>query len=116
MRKLLMMGIVALIFCAPTILLAQAPPTPAPAVMTPELWRADLHSLATEMARVHKNMFHSVTREEFDRAVRRVDEQIPSLTRNQILVEFSRLVAMVGDGHTSIALFTDPKLNFHAFP
>ncbi len=106
----------ALIFCAPMNLCAQDHASPTAVVMTAEKWREDLHFLSSEMRRVHKNMFHAVTPEQFNEQVRRVDERIPSLTRNQILVEFSRLVAMVGDGHTSIALFTDPKLNFHAFP
>ena len=84
--------------------------------MTPDKWREDLRYLATEMPKVHKNLFHAMTREQFDTAVRRLDERIPSLSRNQILVEFARIVAMVRDGHTFMPLFTDPKADFHAFP
>jgi len=116
MQKALIVLVGALILCAPISALAQDHVAPTPAVMTPEKWREDLRYLAIEMPRVHKNLFHSITSEQFNEAVRRLDERIPSLTRNQILVEFSRLVAMVGDGHTSIALFLDPRLNFHAFP
>ncbi len=84
--------------------------------MTAEKWREDLRYLAAEMPKVHKNLFHIMTREQFDTAVRRLDERIPSLSRNQMLVEFARIVAMVGDGHTFMPLFTDPKADFHAFP
>lgn len=84
--------------------------------MTPEKWREDLRYLAAEMPKVHKNLFHSMTPEQFNTAVRRLDERMPSLSRNQILVEFSRIVAMVNDGHTFFNLFTDPKADFHAFP
>ncbi|HSS22557.1 MAG TPA: tetratricopeptide repeat protein [Pyrinomonadaceae bacterium] len=112
-KAIIILGL--LIFSAPGAF-AQEQLAPVPVEMTVEKWREDLRYLAAEMPRVHKNMFHSVTQEEFNAAVTRLDERLPSLPRNQILVEFARLVAMVGDGHTSIQLFTDPKLNFHAFP
>ena len=79
-------------------------------------WRADLHYLSEEMPRQHKNLFHTMTREEFDAAVNRLDERIPSLTRNQILVELARIVAMVGDGHTSLFPFYNPTLGVHRYP
>jgi hypothetical protein len=79
-------------------------------------WRVDLHYLSVEMPKRHKNLFHSVTREQFDSAVSRLNERIPSLTRNQILVELARIVAMVGDGHTSLFPFLNPRLACIAIP
>ena len=79
-------------------------------------WRADLHFLSVEMPKRHKNLFHSMTREQFDAAVSRLDERIPSLPRNQILVELARIVAMVGDGHTSLSPFYNPTLGLHRYP
>ncbi|HKQ99591.1 MAG TPA: hypothetical protein VJT09_02895, partial [Pyrinomonadaceae bacterium] len=82
-----------------------------------EKWREDLRYLAEEMPRRHRNLFHAVTREQFDTAVKNLNERIPSLTRNQIIVEFTRIVAMVEDGHTSVAgLMTDPKIGFRSYP
>jgi hypothetical protein len=37
-------------------------------------WRADLHYSSVEMRKRHKNLFHSMTREQFDAAVGRLDE------------------------------------------
>ncbi len=79
-------------------------------------WRVDLHYLSVEMPTRHKNLFHSVTREQFDSAVSRLNERIPSLTRNQILVELARIVGMVGDGHTSLFPFLNPTLGLHRYP
>jgi hypothetical protein len=79
-------------------------------------WRDDLHYLSVEMPKRHKNLFHSMTREQFDAAVSRLNERIPSLTRNQILVELARIVAMVGDGHTSLFPFLNPTLSLHRYP
>jgi tetratricopeptide (TPR) repeat protein len=82
-----------------------------------EKWREDLRHLAAEMPKRHRNLFHSMTREQFETAVKSLNERIPTLTRNQILVEFTRLVAMVKDGHTSIAgLMSDPKIGFRSYP
>jgi hypothetical protein len=79
-------------------------------------WRVDLHYLSVEMPKRHKNLFHSMTREQFDAEVSRLNEHIPSLTRNQILVELARIVAMVGDGHTSLFPFINPTLGLHRYP
>ena len=79
-------------------------------------WREDLRTMAEEMPRHHRNLFHTMTREEFESAVRRLDERIPSLARHQIIVAMARIVAMVGDGHTNIAPTRDSKIGFRAYP
>jgi hypothetical protein len=81
-----------------------------------ERWREDLRFMAEEMPKRHKNLFHTMTREQFEAAVKRLDERIPSLARHQIIVEMARIVAMVGDGHTNIAPTRDPKIGFHSLP
>ena len=89
------------------------PPVSADSV---QKWRADLQYLSVEMPKRHKNLFHRMTREQFDAAVHRLDERIPSLTRSQILVELARIVATVGDGHTSLFPFYNPTLGLHRYP
>lgn len=83
-------------------------------------WREDLRFMAGEMQKKHKNLFHTVTREQFDSAVKKLDERIPNLARHQIIVEIARIVAMVGDGHTVIpfsAMHGLPsKTNFRQYP
>ena len=66
--------------------------------LTPEQWREDLRFFAANMPKMHKNLFHSMTREQFDSAVKRLDERIPTMADHEILVELMRIVAMVGDG------------------
>jgi tetratricopeptide (TPR) repeat protein len=79
-------------------------------------WREDLRFLADEMPKRHKNLFHTMTREQFEGSVRKLDERIPALARHQIIVEMARIVAMVGDGHTNIAPTRDPKIGFRTYP
>jgi hypothetical protein len=79
-------------------------------------WREDVRWMAEEMPKRHKNLFHAITRGQFESAVRKLDERVPSLARHQILVEMARIAAMIGDGHTNIAPTRDPKIGFRAYP
>lgn len=81
-----------------------------------EKWRADLRYMADQMPKVHNNLFHSMTREQFDAAVKKLDERIPTLARHQIIVEMARITAMVNDGHSNVYPTRDPKIGFHQFP
>jgi peptidase S41-like protein len=89
------------------------------ATVTPEearQWREDLHFAAAEMEKMHKNLFHSLTREQFASMVSALDAKIPTLARHQIIVEMAKIVAAVGDGHTNIAPTRDPKIGFRTLP
>jgi tetratricopeptide (TPR) repeat protein len=92
-----------------------APPTPlSPAQAA--AWREDLRYMAAEMAKRHKNLYHSVSKERFEGAVAALDARIPSLARHQVIVEMARIAALVGDGHTNIAPTRDPKIGFRSLP
>jgi len=56
-----------------------------------------------------------MTREQFEAAVNALDERIPALSRNQIIVEIMRIVAMIGDGHT-YASVQQPPISFRHYP
>src|SRR5205814_6603793 len=79
-------------------------------------WREDLHFAAREMERVHKNLYHDVTREQFAAMVSSLDARIPTLARHQIIVEMAKIAAAVGDGHTNLAPTRDAKIEFHTLP
>ena len=83
-----------------------------------EAWKEDLHFLAKEMERVHPNLFHAVSREQFHSAVTELDGRIPSLTRDDIIVGIAKLVALIGEGHTQMGLSSngDPKIGFGRYP
>ncbi|MGB9180702.1 MAG: tetratricopeptide repeat protein [Pyrinomonadaceae bacterium] len=82
-----------------------------------EKWRADLRVLAEEMPKRHQNLFHAMTREQFEMAVKELDEKIPTLAPHQIIVGLGRIVAMAQDGHTGLMFpFPDPKLRFRSYP
>jgi hypothetical protein len=78
-------------------------------------WREDLRYFAEQAPQVHRNLFHSMTHEEFETAVKNLDQRIPNLSRNQIIVELARIVAMIGDGHTYVDL-QEPPTSFRHYP
>ncbi|HEY5885894.1 MAG TPA: hypothetical protein VIT88_14485 [Pyrinomonadaceae bacterium] len=65
-------------------------------------WREDLQYFAMELPKRHKNLFHTVSREQFERAVADLDTAIPSLQYHQIVVRMLQITASVGDGHTGV--------------
>ena len=81
-------------------------------VLTKDQWREDLRHFARELPKRHKNAFHSVSREDFQRAVAQLDAAIPSLQDHQIIVGMVRIAARVGDGHTGVRL----PLSFKLYP
>ena len=80
-------------------------------------WREDLRYLERELPKRHKDLFHAMTREQFEAAVKKLDERIPNLSQEQIIVELERIVAMIRDGHTRIQDFPfGPKVGFRSYP
>ena len=75
-----------------------------PTTLTKEQWRQDLQFFAKELPKRHKNAFHNVTREEFERMVAELDASIPSLQDDQIAVGMLKITAKVGDAHTYVHL------------
>jgi hypothetical protein len=95
-----------------TILAAQKSGEARTHPLTKEQWQQDLQYLAKELPRRHKNAFHTVSKEQFERAVAELDAAILALQEHEILVGLRRIVALIGDAHTALA----PPENFHRYP
>jgi hypothetical protein len=91
---------------------ARAAAAPAPAGMA--AWRSDLAVLTRELPTRHPAPFLNVTRARWDSAATALDKQLPSLNRDQALVGFMRLVAMLGDAHTNLE--PGPALGLRFYP
>ena len=71
-------------------------------------WREDLAHLVDRMNEIHPDLYHTVSRPVFEQARARLDSEIPSLSDDQIFVEFLRLVALPAtqrDGHMALSFF-----------
>ena len=65
-------------------------------------WISDLDFLKRELPRRHVNLFHALTREEFERAVIKLKRRVRSLDAQKVLVELRQILASVRDGHTGV--------------
>lgn len=88
---------------------AQAAPTPAE-------WRADLAYLTREVVDRHADAFHHVDRETFESAAADLERRIPDLADHEIIVEMSRLVALIGDAHSYVSLPDEEPFAFQRYP
>src|SRR5712691_10242022 len=73
-------------------------------------WREDLQYLSRELPKRHKNLFHTVSREQFERAVAELDTAIPSLEDHEIIVRMLQITAVIGGAHTYVNLTQTFKL------
>lgn len=80
--------------------------------LTKEQWQKDLQYLARELPERHKNAFHTVGNEQFERAVSELNAAIPSLQEHEILVGLRRIIALIGDAHTAL----EPAKTFKRYP
>ena len=78
-------------------------------------WNEDLDVLASRMPTTHANLFHTLGREQFDAAIADIRRRLPDLARHQVIVELMKLVAAVGDGHTTVSPWRD-TIGFHTLP
>jgi hypothetical protein len=81
--------------------------------LTTQQWQEDLQYLARELPRRHKNAFHTVSREQFEKSVADLSARIPNLQPHEIIVGFMGIVASVSDAHTELSGFGS---GFHRFP
>ena len=79
-------------------------------------WREDLAVLRTEMPAHHANLFHTMSRAQFDSALAAIERRLPRVARSQVIVELQRLAALIGDGHSSVGPWRDTATVFHELP
>jgi hypothetical protein len=115
--------VVLLLAVAPALAGAREPSAPAHRAGLPvpdsaevRRWSEDLDFLAREMPVRHANLFHTMTRSQFDSALASIRDRLPSLERHQVIVELERLTAMVADGHSNVSPWRDTVVAFHALP
>lgn len=104
----------AFVILLPVFLFGSSASTMTPAES--QAWQEDLRFMAKEMQTTHKNLYHSISAEDFATMVQKLGAEIPSLTRAEVIVKMAQIVAAVGDGHTNIYPTRDPKIAFHTLP
>lgn len=86
------------------------------APLSAEQWRADLHVMMQRLPALHRDLYHATSKATFDSAASALDARIPSLSRDEVILGFMRIVALAGDGHTNIYPTRDRAIAFHSLP
>jgi hypothetical protein len=70
--------------------------------LTENRWVKDLDFLAEELPKRHKNLFFSISPQEFLSRIEELRTDIPDLEDYEIVVRMMSLVASIGDSHTKL--------------
>lgn len=70
--------------------------------LTSEQWSDDLDFLSSELPKKHKNLYHHVSESEFLSQIDDLKTRLSSLEQPKILVALMKIIASVGDSHTTL--------------
>lgn len=69
-----------------------------------ENWTTDLNFLKTELAKKHKNLFHKLSKTEFENGIDKIIRHLDNDTDIETSIKLTQLIAKVGDSHTDIKI------------
>ncbi|MEI6286316.1 MAG: hypothetical protein WCP79_07415 [Bacillota bacterium] len=78
-------------------------------------WRDDLNQLAKELPLLHKNLFFNHNRERFFTDISSLIARLNELDNPAIVMEIARIIANIGDAHTSVTLPQFNRLPFECY-
>jgi hypothetical protein len=86
--------------------------------ITPEQWREDIALLARELPARHKNAFHTLSREEWEKGIAALESRAATASGIEMRAAITQLVSRIGDAHTSANLWSPRsfRLRFREFP
>jgi hypothetical protein len=79
------------------------------ASITSSNWQEDVRYFGEQLVKKHKNAFHHVSKEEFEKDVETLYKDVPSLKDYEVIVRLMQITAKVGDGHTAVHIPTSFK-------
>src|SRR5437899_2745433 len=100
MRYILIALLFLLADLGPKASLAAQDKVPDLSSLTEAQWREDVRYFAAELTKRHKNAFHNISRQDFEKAVAELDAALPSLSPSGIVVGMLKITARIGDAHT----------------
>jgi hypothetical protein len=75
-------------------------------------WQEDVRYFGEQLVKKHKNAFHNVSKEDFEKDLEQLYNDAPGLKDYQVIVRLMQITAKVGDGHTGVHL----PVSFSQYP
>ncbi|MCI5107231.1 MAG: hypothetical protein MRY76_10995 [Pseudomonadales bacterium] len=69
-------------------------------------WQQDLAVYRNQIQALHIDPFHSLDREAFLEEIAAIEQSLPSINRDELLLALMRLTRRIDDGHTSLPLWS----------
>ncbi|MBX3380786.1 MAG: hypothetical protein KF805_11900 [Phycisphaeraceae bacterium] len=80
-------------------------------------WTWDLDFLARRMQQMHWNLYANISKEKFLSEIDAIKKAASSgVSEDRLRVRISKLLAMVGDGHTTMAAYADGEASLNRIP
>lgn len=79
-------------------------------------WKTDLKFMKQRMEETHFDIFRNISREEWDKQFKELENKITSLDDPRVFTEMLKITSKVGDGHTTIYTAGDGKFKMHYLP
>lgn len=79
--------------------------------LTLQQWQEDLHYFTEHAPSTHVNLYHTLSKADFDARYADLQSRLPGMSADQIVAEMVRWVAAIGDGHSHLV----PE-GSHSFP
>jgi hypothetical protein len=89
---------------------------PPPGLSRDEQWRYDLDFFARRMKQMHWDLYAKISEGEFLNEIERLKADVPKLKDHQVALRLKRIVASVGDGHTSMSVKRPDEPSAPALP
>jgi len=70
--------------------------------LTNEQWIEDINYLEKNLAKKHTNVYHTITKEEYEKEFSDLKKEVPELKEYEIKLKLAQIVASVGDAHTAL--------------
>jgi len=63
-------------------------------------WSSDINFFQSQLEIKHINLYHSVSKEDFQSELSDLKRSLPNYNKHQVMVEMMRITRLIGDGHT----------------
>lgn len=83
--------------------------------LTKEQWIKDINYLEKELAIRHANVYHKLTKEEYENEFDNLRKEVPKLKDYEIKLKICQIIASVGDAHTHM-LIDNVVYNQRSYP
>lgn len=114
-KRLICMLIITFFLMTGTVFPRQAVPAQPEEKSPVQKWMEDIDTLAAELPQKHKNLYFRLSESAFKQKIQALKDCLPGLSDEEIIWRLSRIIASVGDSHTTLRYQTKIAFPFSLY-